>query len=548
MKTLLARVTSNRPLFIKLLVASFLVNILALATPIYVIQVLQRYVAYGVTSTLVTLILGVTFIVIFEFFFRNIRHRMAREYELKNVEIANTVLTKLNNIKSHIYEVSFKLRNDLINKNLNIIQNTFSASTMLIILDVPFTIIFLLALFLIHYQIGLICVFFLLIPFLIDRFYSAKINKLSKQSELIQSSVFRIFDNVITRNLSIKFYALTKPIAKSWNFLANRTANNREDLEAEKNLVSSFSSSIGSLLTVSVIGWGATLAVDGQISVGALIGANILAARALMPLIRYVSIKNNLLLAENSIYEVNEYLKVPSDISEGASIKDFNGNIEARDLFFQYPNTKNPIFESLNLSFGPGNIVSIIGSNGSGKSTLINIFSSVLDITRGSILIDEVELNQLSKTWYRDQIAFSPQEPKFIDGSLKDNLIGSNEVTESEFVRILNEVDLANYINKRENGIDTLLEDRGETLPVGIRKRMSLARAIVKQKQLFVLDEPTEGLDKIGREAVIKLIKNACLNNKSIIIATNDQEIINMSDILVDMSSKPRPNLSIVKK
>ena len=548
MKTLLARVTSNRQLFIKLLVASFLVNILALATPIYVIQVLQRYVAYGVTSTLVTLILGVIFIVIFEFFFRNIRHRMAREYELKNIEIANMVLTKLNNIQSHIYEVSFKLRNDLINKNLNIIQNIYSASTILIILDVPFTIIFLLALFLIHYQIGLICLFFLLIPFLIDRFYAAKINKLSKQNELIQSSIFRVFDNVITRNLSIKFFALTNPIAKSWNFLANRIANNRENFEAEKNLVSSFSSSIGSLLTISVIGWGATLAVDGQISVGALIGANILAARALMPLIRYVANKNNLLSAENAMYEINEYLKIPSDNNEGASIQDLKGNIQVRDLFFQYPNTKNPIFESLNMSFGPGNIVSITGSNGSGKSTLINIFSSVLEITRGSILIDGVELSQLSKTWYRDQIAFSPQEPKFIDGSLKDNLIGSNEVKESEFIRILNEVDLANYINNRENGINTLLEDRGETLPVGIRKRMSLARAMAKQKQLFMLDEPTEGLDKIGREAVIKLIKNECLKNKSIIIATNDQEIVNMSDILIDMTSKPRPNLAVVKK
>ena len=548
MKSLLARVTSNRPLFVKLLIASFLVNILALATPIYVIQVLQRYVAYGVTSTLVTLVLGVTFIVIFEFFFRNIRHRMAREYELKNVEIANMVLTKLNHIKSHIYEVSFKLRNDLINKNLNIIQNTFSASTILIILDVPFTIIFLLALFLIHYQIGLICVLFLIVPFLIDKLYSIKINKLSKQSELIQSSIFRVFDNVITRNLSIKFFALTNPIARSWNFLANRIANNREEFEADKNLVSSFSSSIGSLLTISVIGWGATLAVDGQISVGALIGANILAARALMPLIRYVANKNNLLSAENAMHEINEYLKIPSDNNEGASIQDFKGNIQVRDLFFQYPNTKNPIFESLNTSFGPGNIVSIIGSNGSGKSTLINIFSSVLEITRGSILIDGVELSQLSKTWYRDQIAFSPQEPKFIDGSLKDNLIGSNEVKESEFIRILNEVDLANYINNRENGINTLLEDRGETLPVGIRKRMGLARAMVKQKQLFILDEPTEGLDKIGREAAIKLIKNERLKNKSIIIATNDQEIVNMSDILIDMTSKPKPNIAIVKK
>jgi len=548
MKTLLARVTFNRPLFIKLLVASFLVNILALATPIFVIQVLQRYVAYGVASTLVTLVLGTTFIVIFEFFFRNIRHRMAREYELKNVEIANMVLTKLNNIKSHIYEVSFKLRNDLINKNLNIIQNVFSASTILIILDVPFTIIFLIALFLIHYQIGLICLFFILIPFLIDKFYSAKIDKLSKQSELIQSSIFRIFDNVITRNLSIKFYSLTNSIAKSWNFLANRTANNREDLEAEKNLVNSFSSTIGSLLTISVIGWGATLAVDGQISVGALIGANILAARALMPLIRYVATKNNLLLAENSMYEINEYLKIPSDISKGASIKEFKGNIEVRDLFFQYPNTKNPIFESLNLSFGPGDIISIIGSNGSGKSTLINIFSSVLEITRGSILIDGVELSQLSKTWYRDQIAFSPQEPKFIDGSLKDNLIGSNEVKESDFLRILKEVDLANYINNRENGINTLLEDRGETLPVGIRKRMSLARAMVKQSQLFILDEPTEGLDKTGKDTVITLIKNECLKNKTIIIATNDQELVNMSDVLIDMNSKPKPNIAVVKK
>ena len=548
MKSLLARVTTNRPLFFKLLVASFLVNILALATPIYVIQVLQRYVAYGVTSTLVTLVLGITFIAIFEFFFRNIRHRMAREYELKNVELANVVLTKLNNLKSHIYEVSFKLRNDQINKNINRIQSTYSASTILILLDVPFTLIFLLALFLIHYQIGFICVVFILIPFLIDKLYSEKVNKLSQQSEIIQSSIFRIFDNVITRNLSIKFFALTNPISKAWNFLANRIANNRENLEAEMNIINSLSSSIGSLLTISVIGWGATLAVDGQISVGALIGANILAARALMPIIRYVGAKNNLLMAENSLREINEYLKMPSDVNEGSTIPKFKGNIDVKDLFFQYPNTKNPIFESLNLKFGHGDIISIVGPNGSGKSTLINVFASIIDLTRGSIMIDGIELNQLSKIWYRNQIAFSPQEPKFIDGSLKDNLIGSNEIRESLFNQILNDVDLTNYMNNRENGINSLIEERGETLPVGIRKRMSLARAMVNQGQLIVFDEPTEGLDKIGRESILELVKKENAKNKTIIIATNDQEIINLSNILIDMGSKPKPNIAKVKK
>ena len=176
MKEFYRRITSNKSLFAKLLVASFLVNILALATPIYVIQVLQRYVAYGVASTLITLVVGICFIVIFEFFFRNIRHRMAREYELQNVLIANSILNKLTSIKSHIYETGQKLRNDLINKNLSIIQNVYTASGILVLIDVPFTLIFLLALFLIHYQLGIIAIIFLLIPFLIIRYYKEKLS------------------------------------------------------------------------------------------------------------------------------------------------------------------------------------------------------------------------------------------------------------------------------------------------------------------------------------------------------------------------------------
>ena len=151
-------------------------------------------------------------------------------------------------------------------------------------------------------------------------------------------------------------------------------------------------------------------------------------------------------------------------------------------------------------------------------------------------MIDEVELNQLSKTWYRDQLAFSPQEPKFIDGTLKDNLVGSNTIEESDFLRIIKEVDLANYINSRENGVDALLEDRGETLPVGIRKRMSLARAMVKSCQLIVFDEPTEGLDKIGRDTVTNLINNE-LKIKRLLLQPMIRKLL-IIHILIDMSNQ----------
>ena len=547
MKEFYRRITSNKSLFAKLLVASFLVNILALATPIYVIQVLQRYVAYGVVSTLVTLVVGICFIVIFEFFFRNIRHRMAREYELQNVLIANSILNKLTSIKSHIYETGQKLRNDLINKNLSIIQNVYTASGILVLIDVPFTLIFLLALFLIHYQLGIIAIIFLLIPFLIIRYYKEKLGNLSSQSDANNGNLFRIFDNVITRNITLKFFDLLKPITASWNIVANRIANNREDLESEKNVISSFSSSLGSLLTVVIIGWGATLAVDGQITVGALIGANILAARALMPIIRFTQMQESILKGESASIEISKFLGMNSDENSGREIKEFTGLAIFSDLQFTYPSKKNPMFENLSFEASSGDIVSISGNNGSGKSTLIKVIINVLELNRGQILIDQIDLNQLSIKWYRDQISYSPQEPTFIDGTLGDNIIGSNQIEPSELTNTLRDVDLLNYINSHESGINMVLDNRGEDLPLGIRRRISLARSIIGNGTIVVFDEPTEGLDKVGKDAVYKLLKKLKDSKKTIFIASNDENILTMANIMIDLNIKPKPSVKKVK-
>ena len=547
MKEFYRRITSNKSLFAKLLVASFLVNILALATPIYVIQVLQRYVAYGVASTLITLVVGICFIVIFEFFFRNIRHRMAREYELQNVLIANSILNKLTSIKSHIYETGQKLRNDLINKNLSIIQNVYTASGILVLIDVPFTLIFLLALFLIHYQLGIIAIIFLLIPFLIIRYYKEKLGNLSSQSDANNGNLFRIFDNVITRNITLKFFDLLKPITASWNIVANRIANNREDLESEKNVISSFSSGLGSLLTVVIIGWGATLAVDGQITVGALIGANILAARALMPIIRFTQMQESIFKGESASIEISNFLRMNSDENSGREIKEFTGSAIFSDLQFTYPSKKNPMFENLSFEASSGDIVSISGNNGSGKSTLIKVIINVLELNRGQILIDQIDLNQLSINWYRDQISYSPQEPTFIDGTLGDNIIGSNQIESSELTNTLRDVDLLNYINSHESGINMVLDNRGEDLPLGIRRRISLARSIIGNGMIIVFDEPTEGLDKVGKDAVYKLIKKLKDSKKTIFIASNDENILTMANIMIDLNIKPKPSVKKVK-
>ena len=538
------RLKRNPNLFTKIIIASFFVNILALATPIYVIQVLQRYVAYGVNSTLVTLFIGILLVSIFEFFFRNIRHRMTREIEAENTLLADRVMKKLVTIKSSYYSIQKNFRPDIITRNVNLVQNTLNASTTLILIDVPFVLIFLIALFLIHYQLGLIASLFILVPFIILNLYRNSIDKLSNVSTQLNYGTARLHDSSSSRFETVKYFNLINAVKKAWGSIIERTINTREDLEAQRNVLSSFMASSTTLLTIIIIAWGAILAVDGQISVGALIGANILGSRAIAPIIRFVQNIEPINKATVSLNELNQFLKIPQDSQDGSEIRDFTGSIDIKDLFFQYPNTKVPVFESLNCKVEPGDVMAIKGSNGSGKSTLIKSIIRILEFNRGQIFYDSVELNQLSLEWLRSNLIYLPQEPKFIDGTLLDNLLGLSEIKKDKMNDILKAIDLIDFVNSDPSGIKMQLPNRGENLPFGIRKRIALARAMVVSGQIVVLDEPSESMDEKGRSALYEIINKFTTESKTIIVATQDENIIKQANILLDLDIKPSPQVT----
>ncbi len=542
------RLKRNPGLFTKIIIASFFVNILALATPIYVIQVLQRYVAYGVNSTLITLVTGVLLVTLFEFFFRNIRHRMTREIETENNLLADRVMKKLVTIKSNYYSIQKNFRPDIVTRNVNLVQNTFNASTTLILVDVPFVLIFLIALFLIHYQLGVIASLFIFIPFIILNFYKNKIVNLGNISTQLSYGTARLHDSSSSRFETVKYFNLINAVKKAWGSIIERTINTREDLEANKNILSSFMASSTTLLTIIIIAWGAVLAVDGQISVGALIGANILGSRAIAPIIRLVQNIEPINKAALSFDEINKFLKIPQEAQGGSEIRNFTGKIEIKDLHFQYPNSKVPIFEGLNCLVSPGELLVIKGSNGSGKSTLIKSIIRILEFNRGQIFYDSIEINQLSLDWLRSNLIYLPQEPKFIDGTLLDNLIGLTEIKKDKMNEILKSVDLIEFVNSDPDGIKMTMPNRGENLPFGIRKRVALARAMVVSGQITLLDEPTESMDERGRIALYNLIKEMFKENKTMIISTQDEKIIKQANILIDLDEKPSPRVMIQKK
>ena len=174
--------------------------------------------------------------------------------------------------------------------------------------------------------------------------------------------------------------------------------------------------------------------------------------------------------SKTAIFELNKFLNLPQDSADGTELKDFKGNISLKDLYFQYQDSRIPIFEGLTFEIEPGELVAIKGSNGSGKSTLIKSIIRLLDFNRGQIFYDSIEINQLSLNWLKKNLIYLPQEPSFIDGTLLDNLLGLSEIKKDKMNSIIKNVDLDEFVNQSPEGIKMPIYNRGIDLPFGIRK------------------------------------------------------------------------------
>ena len=534
-------------LLAELLILSLIVNVLALAAPLFVMQVLSRYITSGVDSTLKTLVFGVLIAALFEFLFRNIRHRVARNFDTLNFELENKILTKLHTTKTSYFSVRPPFATDNIIGHLNTLRQTYSAANMIIFIDIPFVAIFVIAIFFLSKGLGIICLLILLLPLILNDMMYPFIKSAFRKILPVQMKKNDSLRSITSRFDTIRYFRLSRLIIGLWENAVDGMLSLKEKLDARKHFVSSMMQSLSVIMTIAIIGYGATLAVENILTVSALIGANILAARALSSVIKFASLKEQLDQAGFALNEIKTINQFPSESKKSSiSIDNCTGNMEVNDLTYQYPDTKNPVFVGLNAQFQPGQLAAITGMNGSGKSTLIKNFVSLLDPLRGSIQVDNIETSQLSIDWWRDNISYLPQEPQFISATLLDNIFGFHEkdLDNDKINAVISLSDLSDFIQSHPDGLEMPISFDGNELSYGIKKRIALARALVNEGTLVFFDEPTESLDARGCQQVYQTIQQLLQNSKTLVIATGDPNIIKLASLVIDMNEKPRPKIT----
>ena len=512
-------------------------------------QVLNRYVAHGVTSTLATLTFGVVAAVLLEFGFRQVRMRLAQAISIDPDErIALAGFAVLTNAKRAVLDkVPPGMAREVVG-GVSAVETAYSAPNIGVVLDVPFAVLFIGVLFVLQPIIAMVATGFVAAAFFSGSLARRGLRRTTRDLVAATGATNATVATAVDKPDTVRAFNAAGFLGEVWERQTRTAQSLRRRIIGHQGFLQSFSQSTAAMMNTAIIATGAILVVKGDFSVGAMIGANILASRALMPITRFVQMGESLARAKQAMDMMREFAKLPLESRAGSAKATYKGGLELRDLAFAFPRASVPMFESVNVALEPGSVLMVTGGNGAGKTTLARLIVGLLEPTRGQILIDGLDMRQAVPEWWRRQVVYLPQEPAFLNATIEENLkINNPELDSHALNQLIDRVGLRRFVDESPKGFAEPITENGANLSLGLRRRLALARALATDGRLVVFDEPTEGFDSDGCAAVAAVMNDLARKGRTIVVISHDPGAIKGAGMVLDLNVKPAPKLSVLR-
>lgn len=513
-------------------IAAFVVNILALASPLFVMSVYDRVIPNGALPSLVALAIGMGIAIVFDFIMRTVRSRII-DMTGKKIDVV---------LAADIYEhvLSLKMANRptsvgiLANqmRDFDSVREFFTSGTVVSITDLLFAILFIIILFIIAGPLAWIPLVILPVMIVVGLLLQRPLDRAMRQLQAESAARHGILVESLSGIEAVRAVGAEARMQTNWERSVAATARSGEDVHFWSSLALTASSTAQQLTNLLMVIVGVFLVLDGKLTVGAMIAATMLAGRVLAPIAGIAAVITRATQTVTALKAIDRVMNLererPPDRTYVARKID-QGSIRFDNVTFKYPNAPDNALDRVSFSIAPGERVGIIGRVGSGKTTVGRLLVGFYDPQDGRILIDGVDIRQYDPADLRSGIGFVLQDTDLFFGKLRDNIaLGKPAATDTEILEAARLSGVEGFIAGHPLGYDMPIAEGGRSLSGGQKQAIGLARTLVRKPKILFLDEPTAHFDVRSEAEFLERLKTIAAKEMTILVSTHRLSLLSL--------------------
>ena len=529
-------VFDNWRLYRDALVAAVLINIFALVMPLYTMNVYDRVVPNNAIETLWAMTLGIALVLVFNMILTSIRSYVVDQ-------ASKRVDTRLSaRIMERVLDLRMDSRPESVGsfaanlRSFESVRDFIASASLTTLVDLPFVFLFLGVMAWISPLMLIPPVVAIILVLIVSFLAQARMARLVQES--FQASAQR--NAGLVESLSgletIKTLNAQSIAQRKWEASTEFLATIGAKIKLISSVTVSFVQMCTQLVTVSVIVIGTFLIQQAELSLGGIIASSMIAGRCLAPLGQVAGLMMQYQNARSSLGSIDSYMKMPVERPAQRSFVPrprLEGGIEFRNVSFSYPGSKQAALSEVNIKIQPGERVGVIGRIGSGKSTLEKLVLGLYAPSEGAVLIDGIDIKQIDPADLRRSIGYVPQDPVLFYGSLKYNLtMGAPFAEDEHMLHVARVSGIDEFVSQNPDGYDMMISERGDSLSGGQRQAVAIARALINDPPILLLDEPSSNMDNQSETALKRRLREIG-QDKTLLLITHRMSLLDLVDRLI---------------
>lgn len=524
------------PVYRDVLAAAVLINLFALALPLFTMNVYDRVVPNFAVETLWMLAAGLLLVMATDYVLRLLRGHFV-DLASARVDLKLSAMIMERVLGMHLRQRPASVGSFAATlRSFETVRDFVASATVTALIDLPFALLFLLAIAWVSWPLVFAPILGILVVVIYSYVIQHRMHELAEST--FRASALRNATLVesLTALETIKAHGAESRMQTKWEDSAAFLARTSAQLRLLSSSAVNGAMTTQQFINVATIVAGVYLIHHGMLSMGGLIACSMLAGRAMAPLGQMVGLLMQFQNAKTALDSLEQTMAIPAERANEAAFvhrPELRGEIEFRDVHFTYPGADDEALRGISFRIKPGEHVVVIGRVGSGKSTLQKLVLGLHAPTEGAVRIDGVDLRQLDPADLRRNLGYVAQDCMLFYGTLRDNIaVGAPYADDRAVIAAAEVGGLTEYINRHPRGYDMLIGERGESLSGGQRQGVAIARAVLLDPPVLLLDEATSSMD-FTTEAQFKERLRRYVTHKTLLVVTHRLSLLELADRII---------------